>query len=377
MTSPASGSSRLVSLDVLRGLTVAGMILVNTAGGVALSLGAQPFAILEHSPWAGVTIADAVFPSFLMIMGVSSVMALGRQRQAGLTLSAARQIAARSLRLFAAGFILTNLIWLADFSAEPWRLFGVLQRIALVYGICSVLYLTVPRRGRLVLIAAILLLYWPLCLLPSIDGLPTDIWQRGMNFISSTDRWMLGAGGHNYVKGLHGYDPEGLLSTIPCIAHGLIGIAVGEYLQKVRGADAVRGLLKAAAAMLVTGLAWGLVFPVVKDIWSSSFVLVTCGLTTAALAMAHGALDVSEEHGRAGRVLLGLALPFGMNAILVYVLHYVLTPVLDWQVMQLPFYALRPALGAGLAATIPSLLFIAGLWMVADYMANRRWLVKI
>lgn len=377
MTVAVPGSGRLVSLDVLRGLTVAGMILVNTAGGVALDLGAPPIAVLEHSPWAGLTLADVVFPSFLMIMGVSIVFALGRQRDTGLTMDMGRQIGARSLRLFVLGFLLTNLGWLENFDAMPWRLFGVLQRIALVYGICSALYLTMSPKSRLVLIAAILLLYWPLCLLPSLDGVPTDIWQRGMNFTSSIDRWMLGAGAHNYVKGPHGYDPEGLLGTLPCIAHGLIGIAVGEYLQRVRGAAAVRGLFKAGAAMIVAGLAWGLVFPIVKDIWSSSFVLLTCGITAVALAFAHAFLDDAREYGSTARILLGLAVPFGMNAILIYVLHYVLTPVLAWQAMELPFQALRPLFGAQLAATVPSMVFIAFLWWIAAYMANRRWLVKI
>ncbi|MEV5034429.1 DUF1624 domain-containing protein [Sphingobium sp. LMC3-1-1.1] len=373
----SASPARMISLDMLRGLTVGGMILVNTAGGVALGLGAPPIAILEHSPWAGLTFADVVFPSFLMIMGVSTVFSLSRQRQAGLTMSAARQIAERSLRLFVLGFALTNLVWLADFTAAPWRLFGVLQRIALVYGICSALYLAVPQRGRLVLTVAILLLYWPLCLQPSLNHVPTDIWQRGMNFVSSTDRWMLGAAGHNYVKGPYGYDPEGLLSTLPCIAHGLIGIAVGEYLLQVRGAAAVRGLLKAAAGMIVAGLAWGIVFPIVKDIWTSSFVLLTCGFTTAALALAHSALDGPGVRGRLARTLLGLTLPFGMNAILIYVLHDVLTPILSWQAMQLPYMVLSPILGAQVAATIPSLVFIAMLWLIANYMAHQRWLVKI
>lgn len=377
MTAPRSDAPRLISLDVLRGLTVAGMILVNTARGVALHLGAPSVAMLEHSSWAGLTLADLVFPSFLMIMGVSTVLALDRQRQVGLTIPAARQIASRSLRLFLLGFLLSNLGWLADFDSAPWRMFGVLQRIALVYGICSILFLGMSPRNRLVLIAAILLLYWPLCLLPSIDGVPSDIWRRGMNFIASTDRWMLGAGEHNYVKGPHGYDPEGLLSTLPCIAHGLIGITVGEYLLKVRGKAAVGGLLKAGVTMIVAGLAWGLVFPVVKDIWSSSFVLLTCGLTSVALAFAHAAFDGTGEQGWSRRALLAFALPFGMNAILIYVLHEVLTPVLSWDVMELPFQPLETVLGPQLAATVPSLVFIALLLWIATYMSRRRWLVKI
>lgn len=371
----AAAPSRLVSLDALRGATVIGMILVNTAGSAALGLGAAPFALLEHSPWNGLTFADIVFPAFLMIVGVSTVLAFG-ERSGGLTARDAGHIAWRSLRLFLAGFLLTNMGWLAHFT-DPWRLFGVLQRIALVYGICAVLYLTVSPRGRMVIAAALLLAYWPLCLLPALDHVPTDIWQRGMNFVSSTDRWMLGAGGHNYVAGPHGYDPEGLLSTLPCIAHGLIGIAVGEFLQSVRGAAAVRGLLKAATAMIAAGLAWGCLFPVVKDIWSSSFVLLTCGITTALLAGAHAWLDGKARHGAFARVVLALTLPFGLNAILIYVLHYIMTPMVSWDALDLAFHALRPIAGARLAAIAPSLVLIGLLWAIADYMARRRWLVKI
>ncbi len=229
------------------------------------------------------------------------------------------RIAFRTGRLLLLGFVLSNLFWLSKFSGGSWRLFGVLQRIGLVYCACAFMFLTLGPRTRLIIAAAILVLYWPLTLLPSLDGLPNDIWLRGHNFVGSVDRVLLGAGNHIYVHGPDGYDPEGLLGTLTAVAQGLIGVSVGEYLLRSERSDRLRAFALAGGGMLVVGIAWGSIFPVVKDIWSSTFVLVTSGISLILLSLLGYAFDGRPSNilGNASEILV---LPFGTNAIAAYTL---------------------------------------------------------
>jgi len=365
---------RLVSLDILRGLTVVGMILVNSMAGMKWGAKAEVYPLLIHAQWDGLMLADLVFPGFLMMVGVAIPLAAASARDG--TRKQTSAILARAARLFLLGFFLSNLYWFADLSNGAWRLFGVLQRIGLVYAACALLFLACGPRVRMGIIAAVLILYWPLTLLPALDGLPGDIWARGHNFVGSVDRVLLGAGNHIYVKGPEGYDPEGLLGTLPAIAHGLIGVAIGEYLLR-RPAGAARTLALAGVGMLALGIAWGFVFPVVKDIWSSSFVLVTCGITTLALAGLHAWLDRETPPQGATRwfVLFGTA--FGINAIAAYVIHELTAEWVTWQILLVPFQAMRGALGDGLASFAPVLIYIAMIWACADYLRRRKWIIKI
>lgn len=360
---------RLVSLDVLRGLTVVGMILVNSMAGMFWGAEAKVFPPLLHAHWNGLMIADLVFPAFLMMVGVSIPLAMANAGDKG-----SSAILTRTFRIFLLGFLLSNIYWFADFSTGEWRFWGVLQRIALAYGACALLFMAFGPRVRIGILVAILVLYWPLALIPSPDGLPTDIWQRGHNFVAWADRMLLGD--HNYVKGPAGYDPEGLLGTLPAIAHGLIGVAIGEYLLK-RPANPARTLALAGAAMLAVGYGWSYAFPIIKDIWSSSFVLVTCGITTIALAGLHAWLDGTQEHRglTRGFVLFGTA--FGINAIAAYVLHQLSSSVPTYAILLVPFEALRGPLGDGIASFVPVLLYIAMLWLCMEYLRRKRWIIKI
>ena len=230
--------------------------------------------------------------------------------------------------------------------------------IAVVYGIA----------------AAILLLYWPLVLLPGLDGLPADIAQRGHNFTASVDRVLLGAGNHIYVPGPAGYDPEGLLGTLPAIAHGLIGAAIGELLVRAPGRASARTLALAGLAMLAAGLAWSLFFPVIKDIWSSSFVLVTAGATTLVLALLHATID--GPSAKPSRLLL-VPLAFGGNAIAAYALHMVTGSLLGWDVLLAPYTLARTVVPDAWASLIPIVLYMALIWLFIDYLRRKRWVVKV
>lgn len=374
MTEPEA-RRRLTSLDVLRGLTVIGMILVNASAGLHYGDGFEVYPLLLHARWDGLTLADLVFPAFLMIVGTSIPMARGDMESRGRTRSPFPSIAWRTMRLFLLGLFLSNLYWLQNPDEGSWRLWGVLQRIGIVYGVCAVLYLTVGPRVRIGIAIAILALYGPLSLLPSLDGGATDLWRAGANFVASVDRVTLGD--HAYVKGPLGYDPEGLLGTLPAIAHGLIGVWVGERMVRRPAAGTAMWLVAVGAIMFAAGLLWGLFFPVVKDIWSSSFVLITCGLTTLTLAGLHKILDGRDGEGRGRGPIVGIAAAFGINAIAAYVLHALAAPMVGSRPLLLTLEWARPLIGERAATLIPVLLFIAFIGACMAYLQKRRWIVRI
>lgn len=362
---------RLISLDVLRGLTLIGMIVVNTAADLEQKMATFPF--LLHSHWEGFTLADSVFPAFLFMVGTSIPMALGKAagQPAASTL---RHIVQRSLVLILIGFILHNLGSLSDFS-RPLRPFGVLQRTGLAYGVCAFLFLYMKPRLRLMLIPLLLLAYWALLYVPCPDGVMTDLWQRGHNFVGAFDRLLLGD--HRYVKGPEGYDPEGLLGDIPSIAHVLIGVAVGEYLQKNRGLAAMTRLAVAGLVMTAVGAGWGFVLPVVKSLWTPSFVLLSCGLTMTALAALSALLDTGQGEGRAPNPVVAFCLAFGMNAILAYTLHVLASCILGADLFTVPYSYLAPLIGGVWAELLPITIFLALVWLPLAYMQRKRWIVKI
>jgi predicted acyltransferase len=359
-----------MSVDVLRGLTLIGMIVVNTAAALEKSM--LTFPALLHSQWDGFTIADAVFPAFLFVVGVSIPLALRREAQQAVPAGATRHIIQRSLILILLGFLLHNLGSLADFS-RPLRVFGVLQRIGLAYGMCAFLFLYVESRIRLIVITVLLLGYWALLYIPSPDGLATDLWLRGHNFAAGVDRLLLGE--HRYVKGPEGYDPEGPLGDIPSIAHCLIGVAVGEYLQRNRGARAAVKLIVMGVLMVAAGAAWGYILPVVKSIWSPSFVILGCGLTMAALGVLHALLDNGQTAAR--NPLVTFCLAFGANSIVAYILHVLASGILGADLFTVPYASLAPRIGGQVAELVPILTFLILIWLPLEYLRRKRWIVKI
>lgn len=357
---------RLRSLDLLRGLTVLGMIIVNATSGVR-RLDGPVFPLLLHAPWAGFTLADTVFPAFIVMVGVSIAISA----RPGRALDTAAMLG-RAGRLMLLGLLLTNMFWLYDMESYTPRLPGVLQRIAIVYVATALLHARTGWRARAVIAGGILLLYWPLCLLPLPDGLATNLWVPGHNFVSWADRAALG--GSRFVKGLAGFDPEGLLSTFPTIAEALIGTIAGDWLR--RGLPPValsKRIAVIAVGMIGLGLAWGCVFPIAKNLWSSSFVLLSAGLALLLLAGFHARFDRGDPPPRPGR-LLG---SFGRNAIAAYALHEVASIILTGDAIQWPFRQLAPHLGPPVAALVPVAIFVALVWLPIAYMDRRGWYLKI
>jgi predicted acyltransferase len=366
-TDRAKSRERLVSLDVMRGFAVIGMIVVNTIAFSNLSYGYSPASqLLSHATWAGFTFADFVFPAFIFTAGLSIAISLAEARFEWATV---RRIATRAFALLALGFLLTNVTLFTQ--PGEWRVLGVLQRIGLCYFATAVLFLSCGWRTRLILSLCFLVLYWPLALLP-VPGEMTNLFVPGANFISYIDRTVLGA--HALVTGPHGYDPEGLLSTLPAIAQCLLGAAAGEWFLKNRTKSAALSRLAAAGAVLLfVGICWSPFFPIIKNIWSSSFVFVSSGLATLVFCGFYWVLDETKTRLR-GAVFLEA---FGMNALLAYTIQDLAQLLPAANDMHVIGNASLKMNMPGLFANLPVLAFILILWGPLEFMRRRRWLVKL
>jgi predicted acyltransferase len=318
-----SRSGRLVSLDVMRGLIVAAMIVVNFSLGEDGFGGFPVYPTLVHAEWIGFTFADFVFPAFIFMVGMSiSVTARGN---AGLDAASMRRICIRTIRLFILGFFLSNFLyqWIHGWAFDGrFIIMGVLQRIGLCYGTAAILYRTVSLRTLGVVAGALLILYWPLTLIPTPDHLAGDLAVPGLNFVAWVDRTVLGR--HLWVAGPSGYDTSGLLSTLPAIAQCLLGLSAGRLFNKdAKTSSGLARFLVAGVLMSIAGLIWGQYFPIIKSLWTSSFVLLSTGLSMVVLTICQALLNRDVLPVPIARFFV----VFGRNAILAYALQFVLDTV--------------------------------------------------
>jgi predicted acyltransferase len=273
---------RLESLDVFRGLTIAGMMLVNNAGDWD-----HIYWPLEHAEWNGWTPTDLIFPFFLFIVGVSMVYSIAnRQKKGDSRSSLLAHAARRAFLIFAIGFLLNGL---PHFHLATWRIPGVLQRIAIVYLITSVIVLFAGWRGRLAALVACLVGYWAIMKFVPIPGYGVGSLTPEGNLASWLDR--LTMYNHLYIE--HVRDPEGILSTIPAIGTCLLGVFTGEWLRSARSAtQKVTGMLAAGVVLAITGKVWGYEFPINKNLWTSSYVLFAGGLALLFLGFCYWTVDI-------------------------------------------------------------------------------------
>ncbi len=304
MTGRGLPAGRLVSLDAFRGLTIAGMILVNNPGSWS-----QVYPPMRHAEWNGWTPTDLVFPFFLFIVGVAMAFSFARRLEAGADRRALhRKILTRTLLIFGIGLFL-NAFPRFDFGSV--RVYGVLQRIALVYLFTALITLRTSLKGRAVTAGGLLLAYWGLMMLVPVPGYGAGNLSPDGNLGAFLDRLLLE--GHLWRPT---WDPEGLLSTIPAVATCLLGQLTGEVLRT--GGD--RNLLTARLFVygwlgILAGLAWGLVFPINKSLWTSSYVLFTAGAALQFLGVCYWLIDV---RGRRGWARPAVAL--GMNPLTIFAL---------------------------------------------------------
>jgi len=326
---------RLISLDVFRGLTILLMTIVNNPGDWG-----NVYPPLLHAHWNGCTPTDLVFPFFIFIMGVAVPLAMPEKAYDETTFN---KILIRSLRMFCLGIffnffgkiqlfgldgiplligrlvitfavgyalmgsfstrlknifafgILAIYLILAYGGFENYqdvRLPGVLQRIAVVYFVVSLLYLKTSRKTQIITGATLLLGYWAVMTLIPVPGFGEANLERGTNLAAWVDSIFLK--GHMYHE-TNTWDPEGILSTLPSIVNGIIGLFIGQILlfnvTKIQKAQRM-GMI--GTSLIFFGLMWDLVFPINKSIWTSSYVLYTTGLATVCLTVLYYIIDIKE-----------------------------------------------------------------------------------
>ena len=285
---------RIECVDVLRGMTMAFMLVVDNPG-------CKPFAPLEHALWNGMTPTDIIFPTFVFVMGVSMFLSMSRS---GFHLS--WKVLKRFLLLFGIGLVcnwISKGVFRGTWGLEGIRAMGILQRLALCYGISALIVCTVPHKWTGWTVSAILVAYGALLLLGKGYVYGPE------NILARVDAAILGPG-HVYRLD-NGIDPEGIRSTLPAVAHTLIGFIVGKWLVN----KDFRRMDTAAALMLSGGLLLLWILPLNKKVWSPSFVLVACGIATLLLSAFHYLIDEKGVWKHTGFWKV-----FGSNAILCFLL---------------------------------------------------------
>ncbi len=300
-------SKRLLALDVFRGMTIAGMILVNNPGDWGTVYGP-----LLHADWHGCTPTDWVFPFFLFIVGVAIPLALGRRKEAGQDRAAIfKKILFRTVAIFVIGLLL-HLIPKFDFM--HMRIPGVLQRIALVYGACATIFMFSDWKRQLWIGAGLLLLYWALmALVPVPGGYPPNL-DAETNLGAWLDRTIFTT--NHLWSQAKTWDPEGLLSTMPAVVTGITGMLTGEWIKTSRNHyEKLTGIFGVGVLLLVVSLTWDLAFPINKKIWTSSYVLYTSGVALLFLGVVYWTVDVLGY-----RRWIKPFVVYGTNALFAYVL---------------------------------------------------------
>jgi predicted acyltransferase len=312
-------TARLVSVDVLRGITIAFMILVNNG------VGDYAYAPLRHSVWNGWTPTDLVFPTFLFVVGITIVfsfesrLACGASRTTLLAHTFRRASILFLVGLFDNGF--------PFFPLATWRIYGVLQRIAICFLIASALYLW-DRRPATKVIAIVVALagYWLLMRWVPVPGFGVPgrdipLLDPNHNLVAFFDQRIFPGRLYEGVR-----DPEGLLSTLPAVATTLFGMLTGMWLRSARNREAKAvGMLVAGVIGIALGLIWGHWFPINKKLWTSSYVLLAAGWALVALSFCYWAIDV--KGWKKGWTYIWIV--FGMNAITAYVFSELLAATLD------------------------------------------------
>lgn len=381
-------SSRLLSLDILRGITIAGMIMVNNAGS-----GQYVYEPLRHAHWHGLTPTDLVFPFFMFIMGVSTYLSL-RKFNFEPSRNAIWKIARRTLLIFGIGVALGwfgQLMWgvasgeslaVAATHFETLRILGVLQRLALAYGLAAFTVLLVKGRFLPWLIGILLFGYYLILLLGNGFEMSEE------NVIAVVDRALWGTA-HMYKdttpEGVRiALDPEGLLSTIPSIAHVLIGFLFGKLIAENRdNHKRVEKLLIWGTLLAFSGLLLQYGCPINKKIWSPTFVLTTTGFAAQLLGLLIWIIDIHKKK-RWSRFFHA----FGVNPLIIYLFAGVMASLVSnirfgWQgeTISVKGFAyqvlLRPWAGDYFGSLLYALLFVTLCWLFGYILYKNKIYIKL
>ncbi len=386
----SSNQKRLLSLDILRGLTVAGMILVNNPGTWS-----SIYAPLEHAAWNGLTPTDLVFPFFMFIMGVSTYFSL-RKYNFSFSWPAFGKILKRSVLILLIGWAIAWFgIFLrgmanpemttmeAIFNFSHIRFLGVLPRLAICYGVSAIIAICVDHKWLTWIIGAMLIVYTLLLYMGNGFEFSDD------NVISIVDHKVLGAD-HMYSDTINGvtlkFDPEGLLSTLPSIAHCLIGFLCGSMIIRVKDNEKRSyNLLIIGAVLTFCGFLLAYAVPINKKIWSPTFVFTTCGLAATLLGLLIYVIDI-----RGKRNWCTFFEVFGVNPLFLYALSAVLSILFGF--IQIPFdggmvyihsliyqYCLLPVcLGdTMLASCLYAIFFVLINWIIGLPLYKKKIYIKL
>lgn len=299
-------NNRLISLDFFRGLTIAGMILVNNPGSWKYI-----YAPFKHAEWHGWTYTDTIFPFFLFIVGVSITFALSKRLEITQSRSLVyKKIISRTLIIFGIGLFLNTFPF---FHLSSIRIMGVLQRIALCYLFASIIFINTSKRGQFAWAIALLMVYWVFMALFAVPEVGAGSYVKNENFAAYIDRFILS--GHMWSQSKT-WDPEGLFSTLPAISTTLFGVLTGYLLKsKLSAKKKIRNMIGWGIVGIVIGYIWSLWLPINKSLWTSSYSVLMAGLALIVLAFCYFIIDVKGYK----KVALPCVI-FGMNAIAMFVL---------------------------------------------------------
>ncbi len=354
-----SSKQRLASVDALRGLAVAAMLLVNNPGNWD-----HVYWPLEHSAWNGCTPTDLIYPFFIFIVGVSLALALQPGLEAGKPAAAMRgAVLQRGLRVIGLGLVLHALAWWLMHKPE-FRWMGVLQRIGVCFALTGLVALYLRSRAQWVLLGAVVLGYAALLL--------TGVMDKVGSLEQVVDTAVLGRTAYEWdaAHGI-GFDPEGIVSTLGALATCLLGLRAGLWLRCGR----VLALVLLGAAMLLAGWAASVAgLPLNKQLWTPSFVLWTGGWASLALVLAHLLID------QGGWPALGRS--FGVNAIAAYAGAWMCTVFLEGFGWMGPVYArgfgwLEPLVGPAGRSLAFALVFVAVWWVIVKLLDRRGIYFKV
>jgi predicted acyltransferase len=363
---------RYLALDVFRGMTIITMILVNNPGSWA-----HIYAPLKHSAWHGCTPTDLVFPFFLFIVGVSMFFSFTKY-EIKLDSKSLWKVAKRTALIFIIGLFLNSFPqWLTDFS--KLRLMGVLQRIALAYGIGSLIVLSVNKKYLPYIAAFILFAYWGI--LYFLGG--NDPYSLSGNIAPRVDAFLLGEA-HIYKGFGLPFDPEGMLSTIPAIATVIIGFMAGNLISKTEKTKVPLKLLIWGTIGVATGIIWGLIFPVNKPLWTSSYVIYTAGWASVIMAILIWVIDIKGITGWTSFFVV-----FGMNPLFIFALSgiwaRILTRLIKFTINgeALTGYSFlyekvfRPLAGDINGSLLFALTHIAFFWLICYILYKKKIFIKV
>lgn len=378
LSSAGRGPERYLSLDVLRGLTIALMVIVNSPGSWEDIY--EPF---KHASWHGFTITDMVFPSFLFVVGNAMSFSLEKfgkeSERVFLQKVFKRTIVIFLIGLFLNTFPFVKLTASGEFTRidlSTIRVFGVLQRIALCYCAAALVLHYFTTRGAIIFCLAALFGYWALMYFFGDEG---DPYSLAGNAALKLDLWLINPANLYKGEGVP-FDPEGILSTLPAIVNVIGGYFAGQYIQKNGNTKAtVRILIYSGIALVALGLLWDILFPINKKIWTSSFVLLTVGLNVISIAFLILVIELAklkrwtyffEVFGRNPLILYALS---GMIVRLMALVKIDSVPLKPWLYNNV-FLTVASPKNASLAYALSYMVLI---WLIGYFLDRKRIYIKV